>query len=77
MLTAADPRCVRCGDRFSRNAYPFGQLLNCGALCAGCLEDIFEHARSWGGDYHEFEARVQTKVELDGLASASHGDEAP
>jgi hypothetical protein len=63
MLTAADPRCVRCGERFSRDAYPFGQLLARGPLCAVCLEDIFEHARSWGGDYAQFETRVQARLE--------------
>jgi hypothetical protein len=49
--------CVRCGDRFSRNACPFSQLLACGPLCASWLDDILEHARSRGGD-DEFEAHV-------------------
>jgi hypothetical protein len=67
--TAPARRCVRCGTPWDRNAYPFGQLLACGPLCAVCLDDILEHARSWGGDYREFEERVQRRLEREGLVS--------
>src|SRR5947207_3396441 len=60
--------CVRCSELFSRTSYPFGQLLACGPLCFGCLDDILEQARSWGGDDQEFEKRVKRRLEADGLA---------
>jgi hypothetical protein len=58
--------CVRCGDSFSRNAWPFGQLLACGPLCAACLDNVLEHARSWGGDEQEFGARVRRRLDRPG-----------
>jgi hypothetical protein len=68
-LGATQILCVRRNGRFDCVSYPFGQILACGPLCATCIDNILEHARSWGGDYSEFEERVQLKLQREGLGN--------
>jgi hypothetical protein len=59
---------VKFVGRSAVELYPNEDIQNalaCGPLSAACLDNILDHARSWGGDYEEFEARVVGGLSID------------